>query len=96
MRLSNDDLIQDQWLVQALHVITSITYLRDRDKWLVEQNKWSMRGWEQRDQVTVLHNWRFSFTKSPWHSVAERAEVDEDDDTEDNNWIVAWVLNQYW
>ena len=27
--------------------------------------------------------------------VAERAEVDEDDDTEDNNWIVALVLNQY-
>ena len=29
------------------------------------------------------------------HNVAERAEVDEDDDREDNNWIVALVLNQY-
>ena len=36
--------------------------------------------------------------KISWHSVnnvAERAEVDGDDDTEDNNWIVALVLNQY-
>ena len=30
------------------------------------------------------------------NNVAERAEVDEEDDTEDNiNWIVALVLNQY-
>ena len=31
----------------------------------------------------------------PDNNVAERAEVDEDDETEDNNWIVALVLNQY-
>ena len=34
-------------------------------------------------------------SKHSVNNVAERAEVDEDDDTEDNNWIVALVLNQY-
>ena len=78
-RLSNDHLLQDQWLVQALHaglhVITSITYLRDRDKWLVEQNKWSIHVWEQRDQVTVLHNRRFSFTKCDFNPFAPEPPV---------------------
>ena len=58
----------------------------------------------------MLHNRRFSFTKCDFNTadpvqlkrsrqsvnnVAERAEVDEDDDTEDSNWIIALVLNQY-
>ena len=54
---------------------------------------WPGHGAALLRNVTLIH------LERSWHSVnsvVERAEVDEDDDTEDNNWIVALVLNQYW
>ena len=42
--------------------------------------------------LTLIHLER---SRHSVNTVAERAEVDEDDDTEANNWIVALVLNQY-
>ena len=67
-------------MVQVFHVIKSMIYLRDRDKW--NTRAWPRHGAaKQRFIFYLIHLER---SKHSVNNVAEQAEVDEDDDTEDN------------